>query len=143
MLLVLLRALPSGDTWEDPVALCRRSGTFQTACVYLTILIMSFYFFSGAEEAFRFALERADPLFHLAVMPRALADPEGTVCKQLATAELYSGKDSVTFQPLVFRGNQRRIFFSHFLSLQTGKDCKYLSRNPVQKKSVRKSLFLK
>lgn len=41
--------------------------------------------FSGAEVAFGFVLERDDSLFHLAAMPRAMADPKRTVLKGLAT----------------------------------------------------------
>lgn len=41
--------------------------------------------FSGEEAAFGFVLERADFLFHLAPVSRAIADPKRTVGKGPAT----------------------------------------------------------
>lgn len=82
LLLVLITALPSGDTFRaDPVVL--RSRTFHTGCVCLTMLIM------------RFSLELKQPLdsfwrglislFHLAPVSRAIANPKRTVLKGPAT----------------------------------------------------------
>lgn len=135
MLLVLLRALPSGDPWEDPGTLCGRSGTFQNASVCLTILTMSFSFFSGAEEAFRFALERVDSFL-------SGSGAEGNGWSQGGCLErtshcgavFWQGFSDISATCVLWKPKAHFFFFLHFSSLQTGKDCRYLNRNPVQKK---------
>ena len=83
VLLVLVRALPSGDLQGRSLLLQRRAKGNFPYCLCVSDHPGN-ELFSGAEVAFRFVLERADSLFHLAVVPRAMADPKRTVLKGLA-----------------------------------------------------------
>lgn len=134
-------------SWVPSRSRSRSTGTpwaRQCSCECLTILVMSFSLeLKWPSELFW----RGLILFiHLAAVPRAMADPKRTVLKGLAA---YWSCCSCRAKPLsscILAGIQwhfsnvhlvetKGIFFSHSISLQTGKDCsRYLSRIPVQRK---------
>lgn len=84
LLLVLITALPSGDLQGRSISFSLWEKWNFPYCLHVSDHGDN-EIFSGAEVTLGFTLERADSLFRLAPVSRAVAEPRRTVLKGLAT----------------------------------------------------------